>query len=205
MKSNSKGFTLLELSMAMAISSMLILAMAGILNRSIDTWEQEEDHAMVNQSLRVAEMDIRNALMTASLLGDVTQAPPVQAVTLNANPGTAVTMQRPLAIDGTAWTNPITIRLRNEDINGNLLLDGGEDVDNDGALNRVVERLEDINNDGDFNDNGETRTLSTNVDALTFTLNGSIMTVTMLSRRPIDDGANVIATDNLAFTVPILN
>jgi len=205
MKSNSKGFTLLELSMAMAMSSLLILSIAGVLNRSVDTWEQEEDHAIVNQSIRAAEINIRNALMTASLLGDVSQVPAIQPLTQNANPGTAVTVQQPLAIDGTVWTNPITIQLRNEDANANLFLEPGEDLNNNGVLDRVVERLEDINQDGDFNDPGEIRTLSTNVDVLTFTLNGQIMTVNLVSRRPIDDAANMIATDNLTFTVPILN
>jgi len=205
MKSNSKGYTLLELSMAMALSSLLILTVAGVLNRSMNTWEQEEDHAMVNQSLRAAEINIRNSLMTASLLGDVSQVPAIQPLTQNANPGTSVTIQQPLAIDGTVWTNPITIQLRNEDANANLLLEPGEDLNNNGALDRVVERLEDINQDGDFNDPGEIRTLSTNVDVLTFTLNGQIMTVNLVSRRPIDDAANMIATDNLTFTVPILN
>ncbi len=205
MNSNNKGFTLLELSMAMSLSSLLILSVAGILNRSMDTWAQEEDHATVNQSLRVAEMSIRNTLISASLLGDISQAPPIQALTLNANPGTAVTVQQPLATDGTVWTSPITIQLRNEDANANLLLEPGEDLNNNGVLDRVVERLQDINGDGDFLDNGETRTLSNNVDVMTLTLNGTVMTVNLVSRRPIDDAANMFATDNLTFTVPIMN
>ncbi len=121
----------------------------------------------------------------------------------------------PDTLNGLNWTTPITIRLRNEDLNGDLLLSGGEDANANGALDRVIERLQDgiggLPPNGFFTDPGETRTIANNINGLTFQLgnvggaptNQLNVTITSLRRLDGPDGNSV--TDTLSFSVDLVN
>ena len=119
----------------------------------------------------------------------------------------AVTFHAPLALDGESWSVPITIRLRNEDLNHNLVLDLKEDLDGSGTLDRLVERVEDRNGDGDLEDPGEVRILGVGVDGMTFTRNDDerSVSVELTGRERADDTGARMVTDTLRFTVHVKN
>lgn len=203
MKRND-GFTLIELMIVIAIFSILMLAVGGIYMSNFNAWRVEENIVAVNMALRTVETQLHQELVEATFTDDVT----LNTAALTVGVGTT-TFQRPITVDGLTWTNPVTIRLRNEDLNGNLLLDVGEDVDGNGVLDRVVERLVDGVfggvQDGDFTDPGETRLLARGVDGLVFNLAGNLLTCTITSSNRADNTANALRTDTLTFSVLITN
>jgi prepilin-type N-terminal cleavage/methylation domain-containing protein len=192
-KQHSRGLTLLEISIVMALMTVIMLVTAVVLVRSARTWREQERFVEVSATLRQAALVLQRELAVAAL---------------DHRPGgSRVTFQRPLSMDGAEWTRPITFRLRNEDKNANLALDGDEDEDSNGLLDRVLERVEDVNGDGDYDDVTETKVLCRNLDGLIFDRenNSRTLNVTLIARTRLRSEARVPDEIRHTFTVFVRN
>jgi hypothetical protein len=180
--------------------------------------EVEENYASVSASLRDAELQLTRELSESTLRDISSSVPPVVALALDISEeeeeeleegevptSASVTFQLPRSLDGVVWSTPITISARNEDLDGDLLLDSDEDTDGNGVLDRVIERMEDLNDDGDFTDPGETRVLVRKVDFLTMQLNENLLSITVNCTELAQNGSETIIQSSLNFTIPITN
>ncbi len=172
------GYTLLEVVVATSVMTGMFLASGTVLVNSVRTWRAAEAYTAATAAVRDASLSIAHELESASLLGNKALNPPVAGLKL-AKTGDAITFQKPLALSGELWSPPIQIRIRNEDRNGNLKLDGGEDLDKNGVLDRVIELLEDRDGNGDYLGPGETRLLARGVDQLAFKLDAPRATIVL--------------------------
>ncbi len=198
------GFTLIELMIATTILILLGISMTALIGQNMNLWRVEEGLANVNTSLRSAKLQLSQEVRDATLAGDAALGVQPLAVAPS-----VISFQRPLTADGQTWSTPITIQLLNEDANGNLVLDPGEDNNGNGVLDRTIVRTQDGIGanaaDGDFTDPGETRTLAEYVDGLAFVLAGNQLTATVTSRKRTSDLNTNAVTDNLTFSVLLVN
>ena len=102
----------------------------------------------------------------------------------------------PATLAGTQWTTPITIRLYNEDVNGNFMMDEGEDLNDNGILESVVFREQ---------DGVETRIIGVHTTGLEFELNGSQLDVEITMSRRLSSSNMAEVGDSLAFSVILEN
>jgi prepilin-type N-terminal cleavage/methylation domain-containing protein len=205
-KQHSRGLTLLEISIVMALMTVIMLVTAVVLVRSARTWREQERFVEVSATLRQAALVLQRELAEAALKEKDDYK--VKVAALDHRPGgSRVTFQRPLSMDGAEWTRPITFRLRNEDKNANLALDGDEDEDSNGLLDRVLERVEDVNGDGDYDDVTETKVLCRNLDGLIFDRenNSRTLNVTLIARTRLRSEARVPDEIRHTFTVFVRN
>jgi type II secretory pathway pseudopilin PulG len=204
-KSRNAGFTLLEMTIATAVSMMLFVMVGGIWANAARAWVVEDNYMQVSAEMRSAMQSLSSELSVASV-GDVPlAAPPVEGVALTGDPATAVTFQTPTSADGLTWSAPITIQLRNEDANGDLLMSGGEDDDDNGLLDRVIERVQDMNGDGDTTDAGEVRVLARSVDTLTFVQNGNRISANIVVRILPRGSSEIPLVSTTSFDILVLN
>jgi len=101
----------------------------------------------------------------------------------------------PDVLEGLRWTDAITIRLYNEDANGNFLMDEGEDLNDNGVLESVVQRTQ-----GDI-----TRVIGAHVTDLAFELNGRQLDVTVTMARRLSASNQAQVNDTLSFSVVLEN
>lgn len=163
----NRGYTLLEVSIVVALMSGLFLMSANVMIRSLQVVATQNVYADVSEALRTVSLATANEL-TAAILDDLPGKNIVKGLSIPGGSASTVTFQRPLDLGALSFTNPTILRVRNEDANGNLKLDKGEDLDGNGILDRVYECVEDKNNDGKYTAVGETRILARNVDSITF-------------------------------------
>lgn len=201
----TRGYTLLEVSIVLLLTGILIVAMGGVLVRSMRAADNNDDRTTLNASLRSAEMSMYVELAQATLGGMPLDVPAVAPLALPNNPGDTITFRRPLAVDGSLWSGSITYRLRNEDTNANLLPDIAEDADESGIIDRVIERLEDLDGDGTFDGPGETRVIARDIDNLQFALNGTQLTTTITGRRRVGEFGDISLTETISFVVNLTN
>lgn len=104
----------------------------------------------------------------------------------------------PDTLNGLLWTTPITIRLRNEDTDGDLVLDVGEDANGNGRLDRVIERIQD----------DQTLIIANDVIALNFTLESiqsRLLDVAITTQRRSDGPDGRVVQDTLTFSLVLVN
>lgn len=163
------GYTLLEISIAVSMVTVLGLISGTVMIRGLQVVGTQAAYADVSEALRTAALTLNNELGDA-VLEAVPGSSVLKGLVLDpASPG-VIAFQRPLALDGLKASPQIQLRVRNEDANGNLQLDDGEDKDKSRTLDRVLERLEDLNGDGLYDQPGEVRVLARNIDAIQFSL-----------------------------------
>ncbi len=177
-----EGFTLIELIMVMGILSVVMVMSLGILINTQNVWDAEKSYMALNTALRDSSWQISEELSVAALNNHESMDPIVEGLSIEGDPPSSITFQKPLVSDQTEWSGAITIRLRNEDMDDDLILDSGEDVDGNGVLDRVVERLEDLDGSGDFEGPGETRVLARNMDSMIFQLVDEELIVSLVAR-----------------------
>lgn len=147
----NSGFTLLEVMIASAL--LTIISLLGFV-----ALQSSARAVNVNQAVALVEADARNVLR--AIMREVefavkpaavgaTLPPDVQGLQVHDN-NRAVTFQTPTNAAFTTFSAPITFRFETEDTPlavpgfefGNAVLDPGEDVNNDGVLNRRVLRIQ---------------------------------------------------------------
>lgn len=199
-----RGFSLIEMSIAGAMLSLLMVSLFGMVSRNLQAWRLEESMTLVNTALRDAETAISKELIDAALENDATAG--ISGIVIT--PGSIV-FQKPLSVDGLLWSTPITIQIRNEDTDGDLLLSPGEDLDENGILDRVIERLQDgvagQPPDGDFDDPGERRILGREVGALTYVVTGSQVDVFISCSHLVEGAVGNRYTDVISFQLYLVN
>lgn len=201
------GYTLLEVSMVVGLMSVLFLITGSVMIRGMQVVAMQDAYADVSDALRVSALTVTNEICDA-VLDDIPGNSLVSGLVIEGKEGTSVAFQRPLTLDGLKATGRITLRTRNEDSNGNLLLDKGEDADLNGTLDRVLERLEDIDGDGKYESPGEQRILARNVDAVYFSreVGSRQLGVTVVARAAIHvQGAERFVEKSHNFTAFVRN
>ncbi len=181
-RKSTPGFSLVEVMMVGAILAVVLMMATMVWVNSLNLWEAEQSYAAVSAGLRSTAWAMSQELAAAVASGRESLDPPVAGLSIVPEPNVAVVFQKPLVSDETQWSGLITIRHRNEDVDGNLKLDEGEDVDGNGVADRVVERLEDLNGDGNFEGPGETLVLGRDIDVMAVELVGSQLQVTLTGR-----------------------
>jgi prepilin-type N-terminal cleavage/methylation domain-containing protein len=165
--SRQRGFTLVETIITTGLLGVMFVITGTVLVRTVGAWRMQEAYTQVSAGLRDATLAISQELEAAATEDDSTLNPPVKGIAVAAD-GKSVTYQVPSSLDGKTWSKPIQIRLRTEDSNLNLTLDSKEDLDGNGFLDRVIERLEDLDGNGDYSSPGETRIMARGIDSLSF-------------------------------------
>lgn len=206
MKHNA-GYTLLEMSIVLGLVSALFLMSGTVMIKGMQVVATQNAFADVSEALRMSSLTLTSELASA-VLDDVPGVNTVKGLSIGGTKADSLVFQRPLGLDGLTFSSPVTLRVRNEDTNGNLTLDTGEDLDKNGVLDRVLERTEDTNGDGKFDQPGETRILARNIDSATFDRQpGSHkITVTVNARSSMKIGATARTLAKQAqFTVFVRN
>ncbi len=186
---NKQGFTLMELMMVVSILAIVSVLGMSALQTSSSAMLTASAKSAVQDNLRDSLAAMKRELQLASKTPDDSLLPPLNAVTVNANPAakcpTEIVFQTPADGTGLRWTNNIRFRYYTEDTNGNGLLDSNEDTDADGTLSRRILRLEDVNGDGDASDNGERSIVAgaNNLSNVVFAINNNTITVTLTSQK----------------------
>ena len=143
MKKNA-GFTLLELTMAMGVLAFVAVVSLTAVHSSYKTTKLIEDVSESADGVRKALSVLGRELELAATEDDSSLSPAVAAITVQESSGPetplSVTFQVPKDPAAGTWSAPITYRYVNEDLNGNALLDSGEDTDQDGVLTRHIVR-----------------------------------------------------------------
>ena len=191
------GHTLVEVAIVSAVMAGMFAATGTVLVRTAKVWRAEEAFAEVSQGLRNASMSVSRELEMAGLEADLTATPPTKGLTIGAD-ADSIEFHMPAAAVGGVWSAPVMFRLRNEDVDRDLELDSDEDVDRNGVLDRVVERLQDSDGNGTVTP-AETRVVARNVDQLRFELRPGTpwVDVTMVSRyRDLGRGGAILSQTN---------
>ena len=136
----NKGFTLLEMTLAMALTVIVALLGLTALRTSIRTVALADAKDTVQRNLRDVLAEVTAEVQLAASQDD---APTVYAIRTVGEAQAEIVFQVPLDNAGANWSTPITYRFVNEDANGNGKLDEGEDADGDGALARHIARVQD--------------------------------------------------------------
>lgn len=186
---DSRGFTLVELVISMAI--LAIISVLGIvaLQSSTTSMATAESKADVQDNVRDALAAMTRELQMASKTSDDSLTPPLDAVAINANPAagspTELVFQTPTSGSGRNWSRPIRYRYLNEDANGNGRLDSGEDLDSDAVLTRRIVRIQDRNGDGDTADSGEIAPVggANDLSTVQFARTGDVITITLTADK----------------------
>ena len=165
-KSN-KGYTLLELSIVVGMTTVLGVISGTVMIRGMQVVGIQNAYADVSEAMRTSALTLSNEL-SLGVLNDIPGNALLKGLLIDPKAASSITYQVPLALDGLKASPAITVRVRNEDTNKNLILDDDEDVDKNGVLDRVLERVEDLDGDGTYDQPGETRVLARNVDSITF-------------------------------------
>ncbi len=202
-RESTPGFSLMELMVAMAVFSVIMVVSSVVWVSALNLWEAEQSQGELTSGLRSTAWRMSQELASAVAADRASLEPPVAGLIIDPGPGAAITFQKPLSTDETQWSGLITIRHRNEDENGNLKRDYGEDLDENGVADRVVERLEDLNGDGAFTGSGETTVLGRSIDAMAVALAGDQLTVT-LTARTMGSRQERIVDHDVVFRVRLL-
>lgn len=201
---NHRGFTLLELTISLAILAVVSLLTLLVTDSSTKTAAVAEGkegvHAAVRDTLNVLASELQMAAKTTN----TALTPPLEAVRVNETDPGEVTFQIPDDSSGQRWSLPITYRFVNEDAGQgagaeNARLDEGEDVDGDGALTRHIVRVQD----------GEERIigLANELSAVQFSLsaNSDVLTVTLSASKSVNTRRQGLVRATATSRVYLLN
>jgi len=204
-RSRTLGYTLLEVTVVSAVMVGMFAVTGTVLVRTAKVWRAEEAFAEVSQGLRNASMALSRELEIAGLEADLTATPPTIGLTIGED-ADSVKFHLPASARGGAWSAPVTYRLRNEDLDGDLELDSDEDVDKNGVLDRVIERLQDADGNGVITP-AETRVVARNVDELKLVRRPGTpwVDVTIVSRSQDAGRAGAIVSQSSSISVMVKN
>lgn len=206
-----EGFSLMELLVAVTIVSILAVMGMIALQSSNTSMAVAQAKAKVQANVRDALQAITEEVQLAGKQADPSLAPPLQPVQIIEDPAenspVEVAFQIPVDSTGLNWSNRIRFRFVNEDVNGNNLLDSGEDTDEDGVLSRRIIRLEDRNGDGDMADAGETVVVAgvNDLSNVQFALNNDVLTINLTSTSFIGHRRDTPLTITSSGQVYLLN
>lgn len=181
------GFTLMEVMIVAALLSVVGLLAFMAVQSAVSATEVAEAQGTAQVNVAQLVQIMTRELQLASTRADDSLSPPLEPAVLRNNPAPGVPLelefQVPTDNTGRNWSTRIRYRYINEDANGNGRLDGGEDLNEDGLLNRRIVRMEDRNGDGDADDNDEQVPVAgaNNVANATFALNGNVLTITLVT------------------------
>jgi prepilin-type N-terminal cleavage/methylation domain-containing protein len=196
------GFTLLELSISMAILSIISLLTLAVTNSTTSASVVAGAKEGVQASLRDALSEMTNELQLAAKRSNAGLVPPLQALRLVS--ATEVVFQVPVDSNGMVWSQPITYRFVYEDTglgaNGNNgRLETGEDANNDHALTRCIQRIQGTNR----------RALgaANEIRNVQFALNAAndILSITVTATKAINNRRHDLVTVTAASQVYLLN
>lgn len=181
------GFTLMEVMIVAALLSVVGLLAFMAVQSAVSATEVAEAQGTAQVNVAQLVQIMTRELQLASTRADDSLSPPLEPAVLRNNPAPGVPLelefQVPMDNTGRNWSTRIRYRYINEDANGNGRLDGGEDLNEDGLLNRRIVRMQDRNGDGDADDDGEQAPVAgaNNVANATFALNGNVLTITLVT------------------------
>jgi len=206
MNNTRAGYTLIEIMVVAGVLAGLFAITGAVLVQSAKVWQNEQTYASVSAGMRDAALAITRELEFARLEPDIAAVPPVSGVTIGDTKGT-ITFQTPASADGTVWNPPVTFQLRSEDLNGNLALDSGEDLDQNRVLDRVIERRQDINGDKKIRGSDEVRVIARGIDRLSFLREpNSAWVEVAIEARVVDPGRAGTAQSQISrFSVRVKN
>lgn len=150
MKNNQQGFTLLEVTISVAIFTVVGLLSFLVLSSSNEsaamTAAKSDVQAALRDTMNAVTTEVRGAY-TERLAGTPGADPVTEAITVtNDGMGLRYRVPDPSKIWGShtvpGASPPIQIVFENEDVNGNGILDPGEDLNGDGVLNRRLVRTQ---------------------------------------------------------------
>jgi prepilin-type N-terminal cleavage/methylation domain-containing protein len=192
------GFTLLELTISMAILVVVSGLTFVVTQSTTSAVAVSEAKEMAQAGVRNALTDMTNELSLASKKTNAGLVPPLAA--LQVVSASEILFQIPDGTSGTTYSEPITYRFENEDVNGNAILDSGEDKDEDGALTRHIIRIQ-----------GDTRRVmgtTNNVSAVQFSLNAptnDMLTITLTATKAVNDRRRNLISSTATSTVYLSN
>ncbi len=219
------GFTLLELVIAMGILSIVTLLMFMATATSTGTVNVADAERAAQQAVRDAMNIITRELELAAREDDTTISPitgGVQGVRVVQNPALPagrieIVYQTPLAGNNTTneFNFPRRIRHINEDLNGNLQLDPGEDTNGNGRLDMRLEILRDGDRetipitlpDGVFDDNERTVIAgANNLETVNFVVNANgAIDITLVAAARVGGDENLVIRSTLNARVYPMN
>lgn len=205
------GFTLTEVIVAVGLLSIIALLGFMAMTSSASSVNVAKARHDVQASLSNVMMEITAELQLAAKTPDPSLSPPLEAPAIVLDPGPVspveLVFQIPADGSGRNWSAPVRLRYVNEDVNGNLRLDPGEDLDGDGVLSRRLVRIQDANGDGDTADPGEMRTLgaANNIANCQFAIDGNVVTVTLSASSLISGRAENPVQATLIRRIYLLN
>jgi len=178
------GFTLLELTVSMAILLIVSILTFVVTNSTTEAAGVSEAKEVAQGAVRDAMTAMTAELQLASKTSNPALTPPLEALDVSDDDYGELTFQVPLDASATQWSTPITYRFVNEDDHDgagahNGRLDDGEDLDEDGALTRRIVRIQ---------DGAETTLGAVNdLSAVTFLLNptNDVLTIMLTGSRPL--------------------
>ena len=145
---NNHGFTLLELTMAVAILSVVSMMSLMAIMSTTESTQLTATMSSCHSEARAVLSALSRELELSATSSDEDLSPALQAITLAEEPPEGaqweLTFQVPVDPVAGLWSEPITYRYMNEDLNGNALLDAGEDTDEDGRLSRHLLRMQTV-------------------------------------------------------------
>lgn len=207
----NRGFTLMELLIAVSLLTVIgALSMVAI-QTSTQSMTTASAKAQLLDELRETMNAVTQELQHAAKTANPALAPPLQAVTVTENPvaGSPVQIayQIPRDATGRNWSRPIILRHINEDLNGNGILDPGEDTNGDGVLTRRLIRLEDVDGDGNISPSTEIRPVgnANNLTNVQFVRNGDIITITLTAEKRVPPGSGATVTATTVGRVYLMN
>ncbi len=212
--SHSRGFTLIETMVATGVLSILSLMMFAAVEASVDSGRLASAKSRVQGNIRdtlpdlIREVELGARATTAAGINGLAGITVIRdGVAMDPGiEGDMVVFQVPTDSTGANWSAPIQYRFVNEDTNGNGFLDVGEDAideqnpaqdgNGDGILTRCILREQDLNADGDFDEQGETRIVGgvNELQAVRFSLNvtGDVLNITVQSSQNLEGNAQLV-------------
>ena len=139
------GFTLIETMIVMGILSVVMGIIFVVVTASAQSMNTANAQAAVQQNVRDVMQALFLDLLAAGKENIPSANPPVQGVRIVQNPVPGspweIVFQTPVDDRAEGWTQPIRLRYVNEDANGNARLDPGEDLNENGVLDRHIIRI----------------------------------------------------------------
>jgi len=232
---NNKGFTIIEISVALTIFTALALLMFGVMQENLRAWRLGAELTTANASERTAQTLIAAELADAAMADeggvgltglevlDRSGDPVLEGVV-----GAGIRFQRPqmpVAADIAAVPSDqnndgkidtIDALLFFPDTLNGLSWTTPITIQHDSVNNTIVRLQDGVGGaaaDGDFTDDGETRILANDVESVSFTMNGMQLSTVVDSQRDLigqyeggEDGHEAIHLDDtLEFSVSLVN
>ncbi len=208
---HNRGFTLLELMIAASVLSIVSMLGFIAIQSSTASMAISSAKADVAAELRDTMSALNMQLEYAAKTGNDALDPVLEEVSIVADPEPGIPLeigfQTPLDDTGRNWSPRVTLQFINEDLNGNGLLDGSEDLNDDGTLTRRFVRLQDTNDDGDTDDPGERMPLggANHITNAQVARNGDVITVTLTASRFLPARRTNPVTQSMTGRIYLLN